>query len=65
MHPSRPILIVCADRFGREIVLYEDTWFDHILERRPELTGREGAVASAIQWADHIRVDRKLPDARC
>ena len=30
MQPEQVILFSCADRFGREIVLYEDTWYDHI-----------------------------------
>jgi hypothetical protein len=63
--PERTVLFVCADRFGREVVLYEDTWYDHVLSKRHILAGRLAAVEAAIMHAERITHDRKDPDRRC
>lgn len=63
--PERVILLSCADRFGREIVLYEDTWYDHILARRAVLAGHETAVLATLEGAEHIRIDRRDRNRRC
>ncbi len=63
--PERVILFSCADRLGREIVLYEDTWYDHILARRAVLAGHETAVLATLEAAEHIRIDRRDQNRRC
>ncbi len=63
--PERVVLFSCADRLGREIVLYEDTWYDHILASRAVLAGHEIAVLRTLEGADHIRIDRRDQNRRC
>ena len=36
------------DRWGREIMLDEDTWYDHIVPGHRVLRGHEAAVAKAL-----------------
>jgi hypothetical protein len=63
--PERTVLFVCADRFGREVVLHEDTWYDHVLLERHILDGRLDAVEAAIVRAEHVTNDRNDPNRRC
>lgn len=63
--PERGVVFTCEDRAGREVVLYEDTWHDHVLAKHPELAGFEWAVRAAIEHPEHIRIDRTNPSARC
>ena len=59
------VIFVGADRRGREVVLHEDTWYEHILGNHPEMMGSESAVADAIQGAEHVKIDRFAANRRC
>ena len=61
---GRELLFSCIDHLGREVELYQDTWYDHVLANRPELANREAAVRRALTAPDHIRIDRFNPNAR-
>lgn len=63
--PGIAIVFACADRFGREVVLREDTWYNHVLDQHPELTNRQTAAEEAIRLAEQIRVDRFDTGRRC
>ena len=55
---ERLVFLRCADRFHREIVLYQDRWYDHIMADHRELSGREAAVLATLEQPDAIRRDR-------
>jgi hypothetical protein len=46
---DRVPLWLVKDRWQRDIVLYEDTWFDHILPNHEELRHHEAAVAKVLE----------------
>ena len=52
---DRPAFLRCADRFNREIVIYQDRWYDHIMANHGELSGFEEAVRLTIEQSDAIR----------
>lgn len=62
---DRPVLLRCADRFNREIVLYQDRWYDHIMSDHQELSGREAAVLATLEHPHAIRRDRFRADREC
>lgn len=62
---ERRVLFVCADRLGREIVLYEDTWYDHILVDHPRMANRVDALEQTITRPDRITRDRFIPEREC
>ena len=63
--PERVVLLSCADRFGREVVLYEDTWYDHILGDHAEMDGQIDELELAIAHAERITRDQSLVARQC
>jgi hypothetical protein len=62
---ERVVAFVCADRWGREITLYEDTWYDHIMEKHRTLAGRLSVVEAAIVRAETVTHDRTSQSREC
>lgn len=50
-------LLRCADRWGREVVLYDDTWYDKILVDHPIMDGQLGAVEQSLSDPDRVNYD--------
>lgn len=63
--PERVILLSCTDRFGREIVLYEDTWYDHILDDHAEMAGQTDELERTIAHAERVTQDQSFADRQC
>jgi hypothetical protein len=64
-HQDRPVFLRCADRTGREIVIYQDRWYEHIMVDHKELSGREEVVRATLEQPDTIRQDRYRSDREC
>ena len=47
----------CADRWGREVVLYEDTWYDKILVDHPEMADGLDAIETVLTNPDRVNFD--------
>ena len=47
----------CVDRWGREVVLYEDTWYDKILSVHPEVSGQLDPVEQTVAYPDRVNFD--------
>lgn len=52
------ILCEMTDPRGKCIVLYEDTWVNHIVEGHPEMEGNLHALVETIEDPDLIREGR-------
>ncbi len=63
--PERVLVFSCADRFGREIVLYEDTWYDHILDDHAEMADQIDKLELAIAHAERITQDQSFASRQC
>jgi hypothetical protein len=63
--PERVILRSCADRFGREIVLYEDTWYGHIVGEHAEMAGQIDELELTIAHAERVTQDQSFADRQC
>jgi hypothetical protein len=63
--PDRGILFSCADGFGREIALYEDTWYDHILDEHAEMADQFDELEFAITHAERVTQDQSFADRQC
>jgi hypothetical protein len=63
--PEREVLFSCVDRFGRQIVLYEDTWYDHILNDHAEMAGQIDVLEFAITRVERITQDLSFTDRQC
>ncbi len=50
-------LFSCQDQWGREVVLNDDRWTDHILPNHGELTGNETSVQRAVEHPDAVNFD--------
>jgi hypothetical protein len=48
MQGERATIWLVKDRWGRDFVLYDDTWYNHILPRHRLLLGHEAAVAKVL-----------------
>lgn len=57
MPQERVPLWLVKDRWQRDIVLYEDTWFDHILTGHVELHHHEAAVAKVLEKPYRVTYD--------
>src|SRR5829696_8859716 len=62
---ERVIVFTCTDRLGREIVLYEDTWYDHILDDHAEMDGQFDELERSIANAERITDDQSFTDRQC
>jgi len=49
LQSDRVPLWLVKDRWQRDIVLYEDSWFDHIVPGHEDLRHHEAAVAKAVE----------------
>jgi hypothetical protein len=58
-------LWVVKDRWQRDIILYEDTWFDHILTGHEELRHHEAAVAKVLEKPYRVMHDVSEPNREC
>lgn len=47
----------CADRWGREVILYEDTWYDKILVDHPEVADELDVVELTLTNPDRVTFD--------
>ncbi|MEI6331229.1 MAG: hypothetical protein WCP16_18455 [Pseudanabaena sp. ELA645] len=56
---KRKVKDVLLDPRGKEIVLYEDTWHNHISIGHPEMLTRYDNLKDTVQDPDHIREGRK------
>ena len=63
-HGRAPLWIV-KDRWQRDIMLYEDTWFDHIAYGHPELRGYDAAVAKVLEKPYRVMHDAVIADREC
>ncbi|HEV2107235.1 MAG TPA: hypothetical protein VGR16_03145 [Thermomicrobiales bacterium] len=52
-----PPILRLRDRWGREIVLTEEIWFDHVLPGHRELAAHLSAVERTIVDADQVNRD--------
>jgi hypothetical protein len=59
-----PLLLV-KDRWRRDIILYEDTWFDHILTGHGEFRHHEAAVAKVLGKPYRVTYDVLEEDREC
>src|SRR5918995_6448744 len=63
--PERVLVFTCADRFGREIVLYEDTWYDHILGDHAEMADQIDELELAIAQTERVTQDQSFASRQC
>jgi len=63
--PERVLVSSYTDRFGREIVLYEDTWYDHILDDHAEMADQLDELELAIAHAERITQDQSFASRQC
>ena len=63
--PERVLVLSCVVRFGREIVLYEDTWYDHVLDDHSEMADQIDALELAIAHAERDPQDQSFAGRQC
>jgi hypothetical protein len=51
----------CADRWGREIVLYEDTWYDKIVVFHGYMANKLDAIIAVLASPDRVNLDALHP----
>jgi hypothetical protein len=56
--PSSGQVLRCKDRWGREIILQEATWRQHILLEHAELIGNEAGVQLTLTDPTYVMHDR-------
>lgn len=57
MQQGRVPIWIVKDRWQRDIVLYEDTWVDHILSGHEDLRHHEAAVAKVLEKPYRVTQD--------
>jgi hypothetical protein len=65
MFDDRPVFWLAKDRWGRDFVLYEDTWYNHILSRHFVLHHHEAAVAAVLTRPFRVTHDAVHPLREC
>lgn len=55
-------LMRCVDQWGRDIVLTQDRWDDHILPGHPQLRGNEAGVEQVLTDPWVVMHDEVFPD---
>lgn len=55
------VLCRCVDPFGREIVLTEEVWFEHLVTGHAEFRERQSMVRAAPTAPEFINFDRSYP----
>ena len=53
---------LCRDRWGREIVLTEESWYGHIIFEHPVMHGNDALVADAITAPHRVMYDAEHDD---
>lgn len=56
--------LILQDPLGRDITLYDRTWFGHIIKRHPELQSFRHVVEQAVCHPLEIRFSAYDPDCR-
>jgi hypothetical protein len=65
MRGERAVIWLVKDRWGRDFVLYADTWYNHILPRHRFLAGHEAAVAKVLTNPYRVMLDATEPMREC
>lgn len=65
MYGERELIWLVKDRWGRDFVLYQDTWYNHILGRHHGLRGHEAAVAEVLTRPSRVMYDAVHPLREC
>ena len=47
----------CADRWGREIILHEDTWYDKIVGDHADMVDRFDAIIAVLANPERVNFD--------
>jgi hypothetical protein len=47
----------CADQWGREVVLYEDTWYDKIVVDHIDMVDRFDAIIAVLAQPERVHFD--------
>ena len=55
------VVLRCADRWGREVVLFEDTWYDKIVVFHANMAGKVDAVEAVLANPERVNFDAKYP----
>jgi hypothetical protein len=55
-------LLHCVDRFGRNVVLRSDIWYDKILSDHPEMAQSLDAVETVLIDPDRVNSDANHPN---
>jgi hypothetical protein len=53
-----------TDPLGRDIVLHDRTWYNHIVRGHPEMTNQRGRVEATVGSPDEIRQSTSDSDCR-
>jgi hypothetical protein len=65
VQPDRVPIWLLKDRWQSDIVLYEDTWFDHILPGHNDLRGFEAVVAKVVEKPYRVMHDELEENREC
>ena len=65
MEFERAVIWLAKDRWGRDFLLYDDTWYNHILARHRLLLGNEAAVAKVLSDPFRVMHDATNPQREC
>lgn len=65
MQEERAVIWLVKDRWRRDFVLYEDTWYNHVLLRHRLLIGHEAAVAKVLTNPFRVMHDATNPLREC
>jgi hypothetical protein len=65
LQQGRVPLWLVKDRWQRDIVLYEDTWFDHILSGHADLRNHEATVAKVLEKPYRVMYDAIQENREC
>lgn len=58
-------LVRCSDRNGRVVVLTDEIWVNHIIDRHPEFTGLEACIEMAITDPYRVTQDARHSNREC
>lgn len=56
------LVLRCQDRWNREIVLTDRTWYGHVLSNHAELTDHLTAVERTVRRPQRVTTDKDDPD---
>lgn len=55
-------ILRCEDRWGRTIVLHDDTWYEKILADHPSVSIDPSLIRTAVQNPDRVNFDARFPN---